>query len=187
MGKQGWLVIVACVATLGSPVLAHDQSQKSSKSGRVEAKPIVLAATEGEVLLFPDGRSANLKVTGDTAGSERLMVGTESIPHGTAIPVHSHDAYEEVIFVHQGNPELTLGSRKVRAEPGTLMFIPPGTWHGVKNDGEPDSTIVFIFPEPAIADFFREVGTKPGRPHRKLTGEDWERIMNQHRMRAFED
>ncbi|WP_298017282.1 cupin domain-containing protein [uncultured Parasphingopyxis sp.] len=169
------------------PSLAQSHPIESDTTSSSAGGPLILAPHDGEALLFPDGRSAILKVTTENSGATGLMVGTEHIPDGTGIPVHIHDGYEEVIFVHEGRPTLTLGSTQAEAEPGTLMVIPPGTRHGVSSDGESDSTILFIFPEPDIANFFREVGAQPGEPPPQLSPEDWQRILSQHQMRAAED
>lgn len=147
----------------------------------------VLAPEEGERLQFFDGRHALLKVTRESNGAQQLLLGTEALPPGTAIPVHSHDGYEEVIFVHEGTPHLTLGDSKIKAEPGTVMYIPPGTWHGVEGGGSDSTTILFIFPETDIAEFFRAVGQGEGEEPPQLSGEDWARIMTKHQMRSRPD
>jgi quercetin dioxygenase-like cupin family protein len=149
--------------------------------------PSVLGPNDGEHLSFFDGRYARLKVTREGSGSRDLLMGTEHIPPGTGIPVHSHDGYEEIIFVHEGIPELTLGDSTVRAEPGTTMYIPPGTWHGVAGSGSDSTTILFIFPETDIAEFFRRVGQAEGEAPPQLTAEDWAEIMERHRMRERRD
>ncbi|MFW6027874.1 MAG: cupin domain-containing protein [bacterium] len=150
-------------------------------------EPAVLAAGEGEKLRFRDGRSVLLKVTREGTGAQDLLLGSETLPPGTAIPVHSHDGYEEIIFIHEGNAELTLGERTIRAEPGTTMYIPPGTWHGVKNADSGRTTMLFIFPETDIADFFRSVGQHEGKEPPQLTAEDWAEIMKRHQMRSPSD
>lgn len=148
--------------------------------------PTILQADEGEKLLMYGGRYVLLKATSDGVGAKELFMGSEALPPGSAIPVHSHDGYEEIIFIHEGNARLTLGDRTVEAEPGTTMFIPPGTWHGVEAHGDEQVTMLFIFPEPEIAEFFRRVGFKEGEAPPNLTAEDWAEIMEQHQMRARE-
>lgn len=166
---------------------AFDTSHRHSGSD-IEHRPVptILGADEGEKLLMYGGRYVLLKTTSDSVGSKELLMGSEALPPGSAIPVHSHDGYEEIIFIHEGNAQLTLGDKQVLAEPGTTMFVPPGTWHGVAAHGDEPATMLFIFPEPEIAEFFRKVGFKEGEAPPNLTAEDWAEIMEQHQMRARE-
>lgn len=167
---------------------SHAQKMKTpSKNVEKAQKPVIVKPAEGEKILYPDGRSVLLKATKETNGAGQIFVGTEDIPKGTAIPVHAHDGYEEVIFLHKGSALLTLGDQTVKAEPGTTMYIPPGTWHGVANTDQETTRMVFIFPEPDLADFFRSVGAKEGEAFPKLTGDDWQKIMKKHKMRAKND
>ncbi len=165
------------------------QPSENGGDGKVNSTPppqlpAIIAPGEGERVFYADGRYVNLKVTQEAMGSKELILGSEILPGGTSIPVHSHDNYEEIIFIHEGNASLTLGERTIPAVAGTTMYIPPGTWHGVANDSGEDLTMLFIFPEPKIAEFFREVGHYEGESPPELGPDDWRRILEQHGMRA---
>ena len=155
-----------------------------SADSQQSPKPMILHANEGEKLLMDGGRYVILKATAEGAGSEKLFMGSEALPPGSYIPVHSHDGYEEIIFIHKGNVSLTLGDTTVEAGPGATMYVPAGTWHGVKAEGDDQATMLFIFPETDMAEFFRSVGHKEGEPPPQLGPDDWARIMEQHQMRA---
>lgn len=177
------IVGISCflLACSGNNAVNSNSANTSNKSS-FEAK--IIAPEEGEKLLYNDGRSVLLKASPGYTGSQKLLVGTEKLPNGTAIPVHSHDEYEEVIFVHEGNAFLTLGDQRLKVQPGTTMYIPPGTWHGVESADPKQTTMLFIFPEVKIADFFRFAGHHEGEEPKNLTAEDWEHIMKKHKMRA---
>lgn len=177
------LTVVGCASEPAPPGRAGEPAPEARAGPSATAA--VLGPEEGERLRFPDGRSALLKVTREGHGAERLLLGTESLPPGTAIPVHSHDGYEEALFVHEGRPRLTLGDSTVQAGPGTTVYVPPGTWHGVAGGASDSTTVLFVFPEPEIAGFFRAVGQADGEGAPRLSGEDWARILAQHRMRAL--
>ncbi|MEJ8565988.1 cupin domain-containing protein [Elongatibacter sediminis] len=172
------------ILLLASGSAASDATGAEGEPAPPDPTPRVLHAEEGERLDMIDGRYVLLKATAENTGASELMMGTEALPPGTAIPVHSHEAYEEIIFIHEGDVRLTLGDEVVEAQPGTTMYVPPGTWHGVAAHGDEPATMLFIFPEPDIAEFFRRVGQKPGDPPPELTGEDWAEIMQRHQMRA---
>lgn len=179
------LTLAVSVAAFASEV-GSDASTESQSEQVPEASPglEIIGLDEGEKLFFQDGRYALLKVTPEATGSQDLLLGSESLPAGTAIPVHSHDAYGEILLVHDGQADLTLGDRTERAAPGAVMYVPPGTWHGVANPEGGEATIFFVFPNPDMVDFFRSVGFSEGETPPRLTGEDWGKILQKHRMRS---
>lgn len=173
-----WLIPGELAAT--EPATSAD----SAISQEAPPAPRVFHLHDGEKLLFPDGRYALLKVTPEATGSADLLLGSEILPPGTAIPVHSHEGYGEILMVHDGDAVFTLGDKTERARPGSVMYVPPGTWHGVANPEGEQTTIFFVFPDADMAEFFRTVGLSEGETPAPLTGEDWERILTKHRMRA---
>lgn len=184
--------VILAVALGFSPAVMADSLDSpgdvSAESGQETGpQPRILGPDEGEKLLMHEGRYVILKATAEDAGASELFMGSEVLPSGTAIPVHSHDGYEEIIFLHEGNARLTLGDRKVDAVPGTTMFIPAGTWHGVESTDSKETTMLFIFPEPEMAEFFRSVGHAEGEPSPALSSEDWRKIMEKHQMRSRPD
>lgn len=178
-------VLLAALLFISGYALAQDSQRQvdADLADDPAPMPIILNAEEGEKLLMSGGRYVLLKATSDGTGAKELMMGTEALPPGSAIPVHSHGGYEEIIFIHEGKVRLTLGDRVVDAEAGATMFVPPGTWHGVEAHNEDQATMLFIFPEPEMADFFRAVGYREGEAPPELTAEDWAEIMKQHQMR----
>lgn len=177
------IVLALALAGSASTAIAQQPAQ-GEPAGTSAPTPTILHADEGEKLRMSGGRHVILKATAEGTGARELFLGSEAIPPGGAIPVHSHDGYEEIIFIHEGDVRLTLGDRVVEAEPGTTMFVPPGTWHGVEAQGDAEATMLFIFPETDMAEFFRAVGYEEGGTPPELTAEDWGRIMEQHRMRS---
>lgn len=183
MACRAFIIGSSLVAIFGCHSSAYDANDAVRPQPQPEI-PAIIAPGEGERIYYPDGRYVNLMVTQEELGAKQLILGTENLPDGTSIPVHSHENYEEIIFIHEGNAFLTLGERVVSADAGTTMYVPPGTWHGVANASGEDTTMLFIFPEPGIAEFFREVGHHEGDSPPELGPEDWGRIMEQHGMRA---
>ncbi len=169
-------LMLASVAQVDAAQAEETSTEHSHKSGGI------LAAGEGEKLLFNDGRVVLLKVDEQTTGSQDLLMGFEHIPPGLRIPVHRHDGYEEILFVHRGVATLRLGEQEVEVEEGATMHVPPGTWHGVANTGDANATVLFIFPTTEMGDFFRRITHREGEPPRELSPEDWAEIMRVHQM-----
>lgn len=172
--------LLAALFFLSGCALSSRSNHHSGSEAGEPALPAILGADEGEKLLMADGRHVLLK----SAAGGGILMGSEALPPGTAIPVHCHDGCEEIIFIHEGNVQVTLGDEQVLAGPGTTVVVPPGTWHGVAAHGDEGATMLFIFPGSDMAAFFRRVGFREGGVAPALTPEDWSEIMERHRMRA---
>jgi quercetin dioxygenase-like cupin family protein len=96
-----------------------------------------------------------IKVDPQTLGSRTLTVGMEDMPPGDSIGVHKHLEEDEVVFVHRGDFEVTLGDSTQGATTGATVFIPRGTWIGFRATGSDTATIVFAFNAPVFEKWLR--------------------------------
>jgi quercetin dioxygenase-like cupin family protein len=90
------------------------------------------------------------------------MMGYEDIPPGNGIARHYHPSMDEILFVHRGSGLASLGSRETTVTEGATIYIPPNTRVSLKNTGTEPLSIVFLFPQPAMADYFREASVPEG-------------------------
>jgi quercetin dioxygenase-like cupin family protein len=151
----GLLLVLA--AGNGAPALG----QSSMIADRADTG-VILRPAEGEpVPPFLDGRTLLLKIGPSLTNSRELFIATEEMPPGTAIPLHRHERHEEALFLHRGQVTVTLGARRVVAEPGTLVYIPAATWTGVENTGRDTASVVGIFAEGEVEPCFRRLVHRP--------------------------
>ena len=138
----------SCSPALGQSSLVPDRSDTGA----------ILRPTDGKrVPPFRDGRTMLLKIGPKLTSSQELFIATEEMPPGTAIPLHRHERHEEALFLHRGQVTVTLGTRRVVAEPGTLVYIPAATWTGVENTGRDTASVVGIFAEGAVEPCFQRL------------------------------
>jgi quercetin dioxygenase-like cupin family protein len=79
---------------------------------------------------------------------ENLIIDTRAEPGGGP-PPHIHPNGEERFSVQEGKVEFLVGRRKVIAEPGDELVVPPGTKHAFKNVGDSDAVFrAELAPEP---------------------------------------
>jgi quercetin dioxygenase-like cupin family protein len=79
---------------------------------------------------------------------ENLIIDTRVEPGGGP-PPHVHPNGEERFSVQEGKVEFLVGRRKVLAEPGDELVVPPGTRHAFKNVGDSDAVFrAELIPEP---------------------------------------
>jgi quercetin dioxygenase-like cupin family protein len=103
-----------------------------------------------------------IKVDPQTLGSRSFTVGMEDIPPGDSIGIHKHLQEDEIVFVHRGAVEVTLGDSTHSAQAGGLVFIPRGTWIGFHTIGTDTATIVFLFNTPGFEKCLRFLSSPIG-------------------------
>ena len=141
------------------------------------AKGYILGPEDGEVLVRPNGRIV-VKVDPRT-GSRSMALGTQDLDSGAGIPLHRHDTADEVLIIEDGHAHAMLDGKVVDVGPGSAVYVPRGTWHGVESAGEPIHLWWVVTP-PGLEDFFRATGSAPGTPVKRLTPADIAEIGHQH-------
>ena len=86
-----------------------------------------------------------LKVGPQNSGATQLFIGTMELPAGGVIPTHRHDRDEEVLYVVDGEVDVVLNDRQLRATRGDTVFVPVGTWMTVRNNGANLARLLGIF------------------------------------------
>lgn len=99
-------------------------------------------ASPGSDFLLKIGPSAN--------GSKHLLLFTEEIPPGAAIPKHKHHGEDEILLIQTGDAHVWLGDNEYDVQPGAVIFIPANTWISLKNTGDEKINLVSIWNEPAF-------------------------------------
>ena len=122
-----------------------------------EAKPLVLQKNEGELRTRKPREGVSspstdflLKIGPKTSGSKHLLLFTEELVPGAAIPKHKHHGEEEIILVQTGNAHVWLGDKEYDAHAGAIVFIPAETWISLKNTGTENSSLVAVWNEPGF-------------------------------------
>ena len=148
--------IVACAGSLAV----------ACAGANAASRPAALRPDQGEKrVIIAQGRQTDitLKVDPVTTGSQHFVMGTTEIKQGSRVPTHRHDQ-DELIFVHKGNPIVTLADRTFTVEPGTTIFIPQGTWIGLENTAAEPVEFVWVFGHPELGRWVRDLSVRPGEP-----------------------
>jgi len=153
------LVAVACCC----PAALSAQIQVPLRdSVTTFGRPAVLAREEGEARMLQGRKPIWIKVDPQTLGSRAFTVGMEDMPPGDSIGIHKHLQEDEVVFVHRGHVQVTLGDSSYQAQAGGLVFIPRGTWIGFHTLGADTATIVFLFNTPGFEKCLRFLSSPAG-------------------------
>jgi quercetin dioxygenase-like cupin family protein len=127
----------------------------------------------GEVVIRVDPR---------LTGTNRFSMGTQVLAPGRRIPVHRHEAQEEILFVHSGSGVALLDEGPADLPTGATVAIPAGAWHGVENPGAEPLVLVWFISPPGLEEMFREISAPPGEPAPPLVDEEFQEIARRHGM-----
>jgi mannose-6-phosphate isomerase-like protein (cupin superfamily) len=86
-------------------------------------------------------RSHFLMDAGDL-GSRNLSITWVDVPPGAEQHSHSHEDSEQVYVIVRGRGRVHVAGDEEDVGEGDLVFIPPATDHGIRNDG--DETLVYV-------------------------------------------
>jgi mannose-6-phosphate isomerase-like protein (cupin superfamily) len=104
------------------------------------------------------GQSSHLLLAKGQFGSRQLAITWVDCPPGSEQLAHEHDGKEQVYVIVRGSGTMTVGDDRREVLAGTLVFVPPGMGHSIRNDG-PD-VLVYVsatappFEPPASGDVF---------------------------------
>ena len=82
------------------------------------------------------GQDSYLLLTGGQFGSRNLTITWVDCAPGSEQRLHSHEAEEQVYVILRGRGLMKAAGEEREVEAGTLVFIPPGTGHAIRNIGD---------------------------------------------------
>jgi mannose-6-phosphate isomerase-like protein (cupin superfamily) len=129
---------------------------------------IIVAAGEGKPIEIAMG-PLRVKVSGEDSDG-RIAVMELEVPPGLGPAAHLHRGCDETFYVLSGTFRFAVGDRTVAASTGTLVFIPRGTPHGLRNVGTETGRLLAIVNPAGLEKFFEEVGPMPYGPERAALG-----------------
>lgn len=87
--------------------------------------------------------------------SEHSMAWHATFPADTFVPPHIHPTQDEFIYMLEGQLELMLDGRDLKAGPGDLIKMPMGIPHGIFNrSGETVKCLFWVAPTRRLYDLF---------------------------------
>jgi len=179
------LFAVVCVV-----LVAHARQQQAAKT------PIVaVAADQGAVRwLQPDSASElgqgallNVKIDRLSVPYTTMMVATQKLA-ASGIPVHSHTWEDEVIYIIKGRGFAVVNEEQtaIPIETGSVLYIPIGTWHGLRNADPKEPMQALLVTTPVkpngLGDFFRFATVEPGHPPLNLPEEEFLKLVKKYGM-----
>lgn len=159
--RRGFIRSVALASMGGAGVL--NTTAQAAPQAPVAAGAI-MHAREGQ-LIPPtrDGREVTVKVDSQLMPGVRMSMVTEDLPPDSAIRVHLHQREDEIIFIRTGSGVATLGDREVAVSAGSIVYVPQGVWHGLRNNGTEMLGMSATYSPPGFEQAFKDRLLRPNR------------------------
>ena len=133
------------------------------------------------------GGEFHIYVDPETHPAAKASFAKFSLGPGGQLPVHRHDKTEEISYFLSGtgsvqtieNGELV----EVGVTEGSVWYVPPGSWHAIRNTGNEPLTLVFATipnEEQGLLSFFRDIGVEPGQEAKPLVPEEFAAMAAEH-------
>ena len=166
-------------------VLANAQSPNPA-SKESNPTPLILEQQEGERRVHRSAGTTTgnapfiLKVDPKNGGSKRLVMFTEDLPAGAAIPRHKHPAAEEILILQSGRTRVHLGDTVREVGSGATVFIPQDTWISAEVIGDQPVSLIAIFSEPGFEEYMRAISVREGEQNTPMSKQELEAVRAQH-------
>jgi quercetin dioxygenase-like cupin family protein len=155
----------------------------SSSATRSQAvpKPLLLEKDEGERRIWrdPPPGEFTLKVSPKNNGSQHLVFGTEDMVVGDEIPLHKHLGQDEIVYIEKGTAHVHVGDMDRDLHAGGTVFIPAYTWVSIKNAGNENLRLVFVFSAPGFENLMRCESVLPNEKPIPMSEEEHKRCDHQ--------
>jgi quercetin dioxygenase-like cupin family protein len=106
--------------------------------------------TTQEPILVPPGGGEKLNIAGSPISHKVKSKDTNGVfsvmefvtPPGKGVALHVHEREDELVYLLEGEIEVTLGDQKMKAVPGVMALLPRGIPHGFTNIGNKPSRLL---------------------------------------------
>src|ERR1044071_6967826 len=118
----------------------------------------------GKAIIRRPGEGRYIKLAGHPMAF--LITGTDTrhtsmfewtIPAGFSTGLHVHRVQEETFYVLEGECEWQVGEERIRAKPGTFLFLPPGVPHNIINATDAPARVLMTVSPPGHEHYFEEL------------------------------
>ena len=150
------------------------------------ATALILEQQEGERRVHrPAGTTTGtapfiLKFDPRNGGSEHLVMFTETVPPGAAIPKHKHPGSEEILILQSGRTRVHLGETVKEVGAGATVLIHQDTWISAEVIGSQPVSLVAIFSEPGFEEYLRAISVREGEPNNPMSKAELDAVRAQH-------
>ena len=174
------IVTVTLCGLTASPQIVREAADGAS------ATALILEKQEGERRVHrPAGTTTGtapfiLKFDRLNGNTKHLVMFTEELAPGGAIPRHKHPGCEEILVLQTGRTRVHLGETVKEVGAGASVFIPQDTWISAEVIGNEPVSLVAIFSEPGFEEYMRAISVREGQPNAPMSKPELDAVRAQH-------
>jgi quercetin dioxygenase-like cupin family protein len=120
--------------------LTENKIQQKAKDDNFKQEPILVLPGKGEELNVAGSQIFHKVKSEDTDGV--FSVVEIVTPQGKGVALHVHEREDELVYLLEGEIEVTLGNEKMKAVPGVMALLPRGIPHGYTSVGNKPSRLL---------------------------------------------
>lgn len=128
--------------------------------------PIILGPGEGRRVGVLASHSTFKVESGQTGGAYAVL--EQHVPPGIGPPLHVHRHETEIFYVLEGEFEIRVGDKTVRAGVGATAVCPRDIPHAFKNVGTRPARLLLTIIPGRFGDYFKEVDTVENHDHASI-------------------
>ena len=125
----------------------------------MNTRAVIRRAGEGEAVTLA-GQPLVFLVTGESTKHTSMFHWT--VAPGFSTGLHVHGVQEETFYVLDGECEWQIVEERVKAGPGTYVFIPPGVPHSISNASASPARMLMTVSPPGHEHYFEELAKLVG-------------------------
>src|SRR5947207_11949253 len=132
-----------------------DRMQQKTKDDEFHQEPVVVLPGSGELLNIAGSKTLHKIKSSATNGVFSVMEFVT--PPGKGVALHVHEREDELVYLLEGEIEVTLGNQKMKAVPGVMALLPRGIPHGFTNVGNKPSRLLDTILPGQVDNYFVEL------------------------------
>ncbi len=117
-----------------------DKTLQKIKDEKLHQEPVVVLPNSGGQLKIAGSQTFH-KIKGSATNGVFSVIEFVT-PPGKGVALHVHEREDELVYLLEGEIEVTLGNQKMKAVPGVMALLPRGIPHGFTNIGNKPSRLL---------------------------------------------
>src|ERR1700749_3466038 len=140
------------------PISRHGAAQSTEEA--MTAKAVIQMPGQAKAVTL-SGEPLAFLVTGEHTRHTSMFEWT--MPARFSTGLHVHRVQEETFYVLEGECEWQIGDQRIRATPGTYLFLPPGVPHNIGNASDQIARVLMTVSPPGHERYFEELAETVAR------------------------